>query len=119
VMSFPTVVTRSTLQILHQSSYGKVLALAEQCLLDAKVDKSAIDGLVITGEPLYTAKIRPILQEYLEGAKICSEIKSEEVVVQGVASIARFYASEDWVRDCNYDVPPTWEILYHLVSGSK
>lgn len=90
-----TTVTRENVQELHaQGSDYKVIGLVEKALFDAKLEKRAIDGLIVTGDPIYAAKIHPILQGYFAGAKLHSDIKSDEVVVRGVARMAGILSGE-------------------------
>jgi heat shock protein 5 len=90
-----TIVTREKVQELHaEASVYKVIGLVEKALIDAKLEKRAIDGLIVTGDPVYTAKIQPILQGYFEGAKLHSDFKSDEVVVRGVARMAGIFSGE-------------------------
>jgi molecular chaperone DnaK (HSP70) len=94
---FTTRITREKLHVLHYEAFtlDKILALVEQVLINAKLEKSAIDGLIVIGDLVYTIKIQNVLQEYFEGAKLYSDIKSNEVVVRGAASLARVLAGDD------------------------
>jgi heat shock protein 5 len=87
---FSTRVTREKLHELHYKAFtlDRVLALVKQVLTDTKLEKSAIDGLIVTGDPVYTIEIQNVLQEYFEGAKLYSDIRSDEVVVRGAVSLA-------------------------------
>jgi molecular chaperone DnaK (HSP70) len=62
-----TIVTREKVQELHaEGSDYKVIGLVEKAVFDAKLEKRAIDGLIVTGDPVYAAKIQPILQGFLK-----------------------------------------------------
>jgi heat shock protein 5 len=90
-----TVVTREKVQELHaEGSVYKVIALVEKVLFDAKLEKREIDGLIVTGDPVYAAKIQAILQGYFEGAKLYSDLNSDEIVVRGVARMAGIFSGE-------------------------
>lgn len=89
------IVTREKVQELHaERSVYKVIGLVEKALFNAKLEKRAIDGLIVTGDPVYAAKIQPILQGYFEGAKLYSDINSDEIVVGGVARMAGIFSGE-------------------------
>jgi molecular chaperone DnaK (HSP70) len=59
---FFTAITRDQLQELHSKSSAKVLALAEQVLVNARSDNSVIDGLILIDDPSYEFRLEPAIK---------------------------------------------------------
>jgi molecular chaperone DnaK (HSP70) len=78
-------------QILARSP----LKLIEKVLKDAKVQKNQVDGIVLTGNLTYVARIKPILEEYFPGKKFYDDIPADEAVICGAASVGQVLTSEE------------------------
>jgi molecular chaperone DnaK (HSP70) len=79
----------------------------DEVLHNAELDKIVIDGLILTGDSSYVAKIQPAIQAYFYGSKLYSGLKSDEVFVKGVAVQARVLGGA-WQDDY---CPPLMDVV--------
>jgi molecular chaperone DnaK (HSP70) len=59
--------------------------LVEQVLEEAKVKKSQVDAIILTGSPVHRGKIQPFLETYFDGRKFYNSVNPDEAVVRGAA----------------------------------
>ncbi len=59
--------------------------LQERVLQDAKVDKAAIDDVVLVGGSTRIPKVQQLLQDFFGGKELCKSINPDEAVAYGAA----------------------------------
>jgi molecular chaperone DnaK (HSP70) len=84
----------------------------KQSLQKAKLDKSQIDGIIITSNALHVAKVQPFLEAYFEDKKFYEGIRPDEAVVRGAAIEAQVLLGDDGT-----DVCPPFPDLARLLLG--
>jgi L1 cell adhesion molecule like protein len=64
----------------------------EKVLIDAKVDKSQVDEVVMVGGSTRIPKIKSLISDYFNGKKLCDTINPDEIVAYGAAIQASILA---------------------------
>lgn len=103
----PTI-TQTQLQEVYRKSFENIFTLISNVFKDAQLDKGVVDGIILTGDPSHVAKIQPFIEEYFDGSKIHSGLRSDEVVVQGIAAQAGIYGMTMWD---DWGCPPIMDVL--------
>ncbi|XXG54721.1 hypothetical protein AAC387_Pa03g2529 [Persea americana] len=62
----------------------KCLDLVENCLRDAKMDKSSIDD-VLVGRSTRIPKVQHLLQDLFDGKELCKSINPDEAISYGAS----------------------------------
>lgn len=94
INDFSETVTQAQFQELNKKLFEKTLNLVEQILEEAKLKKSQVDGIILTGSPAHTAKVQPFLEAYFDGKKIYKGISPDQAVVRGAAMQAQKLSSD-------------------------
>ncbi|KAI9735404.1 MAG: ATPase with role in protein import into the ER [Claussenomyces sp. TS43310] len=99
---FSMTITKTQLQELNRQLSDRVLNLVQQLLDTAKTEKREINGIIFTGNPVHIAKIKPILEAYLDGKKTLSSdhIRADQAVVYGAALQGLVTSSDDGEGGC-------------------
>ncbi|KAF4624500.1 hypothetical protein G7Y89_g13669 [Cudoniella acicularis] len=71
-----------------------------------KVQKVDINGIILTGDPVYTALLHSYLENFFDGQKVLSEIPSNETIIRGAAIQADVLLSESGTSNC----PPLMDV---------
>lgn len=101
-------ITQTQLQEVYRKSFENIFTLISKVFKDAQLDKGVVDGIILTGDPSHVAKIQPFIEEYFDGSKIHSGLRSDEVVIQGIAAhagVLEMAMRDDWV------CPPLMDVL--------
>jgi len=65
--------------------FNECLKTVKSCLIDAKLDKSAIHDVVLVGGSSRIPKVKQLLQEFFKGKELCESINPDEAVAYGAA----------------------------------
>ncbi|KAJ3705749.1 hypothetical protein LUZ61_009454 [Rhynchospora tenuis] len=84
-IDFCTSISKSLFEELNIDYFTRFTELIEQCLSDAKVDKTRVDTLVLVGESTRIPKIPRLLQDTFEGKKLRMAMNPYETVAYGAA----------------------------------
>ncbi|WVZ51212.1 hypothetical protein U9M48_002374, partial [Paspalum notatum var. saurae] len=80
-----TTMTRSRFEELNKSFFSKCMEAVDKCLLDAKVERSSVDDVVLVGGSTRIPKVQSMLREFFGGKELCKGINADEAVAQGAA----------------------------------
>jgi L1 cell adhesion molecule like protein len=84
-IDFHLVVTRAKFEQLNMDLFEKCLEIVKSCLVDAKMDKSSVDDVVLVGGSSRIPKVQQLLQDFFKRKDFCSSINPDEVVAYGAA----------------------------------
>jgi len=91
---FNTSLTRAKFESLGADIFKRCLDPVTQVLNDAKVDKSAVDDVVLVGGSTRIPYIKKMLSDYFGGKKLCESINPDEAVAYGAAVQAAILSGE-------------------------
>jgi heat shock protein 1/8 len=84
-IDFYSKISRARFEELNQDLFRSTLAPVEQALADAKLNKSAIDEIVLVGGSTRIPKIQRLLQDFFDGKPLNKSINPDEAVAYGAA----------------------------------
>merc|ERR1711897_34434 len=82
---FNTTLTRAQFEHLNQDLFVKCMEPVEKVLRDAKMGKSQINDVVLVGGSTRIPKVKQLLEDFLNGKKLCESINPDEAVAYGAA----------------------------------
>merc|ERR1712023_181331 len=84
-IDFYTSVSRSKFEMLCSDLFRGTLTPVERALADAKIDKSAVDEVVLVGGSTRIPKIQSLLSDFFGGRQLNRSINPDEAVAYGAA----------------------------------
>ena len=96
-IDFYTSITRARFEELCSDLFRQTLHPVEKALRDAKIDKGAVDDIVLVGGSTRIPKVQKLLREFFNGKELNKSINPDEAVAYGAAvqgAILRGDASE-------------------------
>lgn len=84
-IDYYTTITRARFEDLCSSIFIKCLKPVEKVLIDAKLDKSQIDEIVLVGGSTRIPKVQAMLSEFFNGKKLNHSVNPDEAVAYGAA----------------------------------
>merc|ERR1712137_1420127 len=93
-VDFYTSITRARFEDLCADLFRGTLDPVEKSLRDAKVDKGAIDEVVLVGGSTRIPKIQKLLQDFFNGKELNKSINPDEAVAYGAAVQAAILAGD-------------------------
>jgi len=84
-IDFYTSITRARFEELCQDLFRSTMAPVERVLLDAKVDKSKVNEIVLVGGSTRIPKIQKMVSEFFNGKQPNKSINPDEAVAYGAA----------------------------------
>uniref|UniRef100_A0AC34GVG0 Heat shock protein 70 n=1 Tax=Panagrolaimus sp. ES5 TaxID=591445 RepID=A0AC34GVG0_9BILA len=84
-IDFHSKISRARFEELCSDLFRKTLDPVEQALRDAKLDKRAIDEIVLVGGSTRVPKIQKLLKEFFHGKELNLSINPDEAVAYGAA----------------------------------
>jgi len=84
-IDFHSKISRARFEELNADLFRKTLEPVEQALRDAKLDKRAIDEIVLVGGSTRIPKIQKMLKEFFHGKDLNLSINPDEAVAYGAA----------------------------------
>nr|XP_018911047.1 PREDICTED: heat shock protein 70 B2-like [Bemisia tabaci] len=84
-IDFYTQVTRPKFEDLCADLFQRTLTTVEQALTDAKIEREAIDDVVLVGGSTRIPKVQLLLQNFFDGKTLNHSIHPDEAVAYGAA----------------------------------
>ena len=84
-IDFYSPITRARFEELNMELFRKCMDPVEQCLRDAKLDKSQVHDIVLVGGSTRIPKVQQLLQDLFNGRELCKSINPDEAVACGAA----------------------------------
>ncbi|CAM8958119.1 unnamed protein product [Rhodiola kirilowii] len=84
-IDFSETITDYTFESLNNDMFMKCKDLVSECLLDAKMDKSSVQDVVLVGGSTRIPEVQHLLQDFFKESELCKSIDPDEVVVYGAA----------------------------------
>ncbi|KAK3001381.1 hypothetical protein RJ639_021206 [Escallonia herrerae] len=84
-IDFQMTLTRARFEELNMDLFRECMEPVENCLRDAKMDKSSVDDVVIVGGSTRIPKVQQMLQDFFSGKELCKSINQDEAVAYGAA----------------------------------
>lgn len=84
-IDFYSKITRARFEELCADLFRSTLQPVERALVDAKMDKSTIDEVVLVGGSTRIPRIQKLLQEFFNGKALNNSINPDEAVAYGAA----------------------------------
>ncbi|CAI8612059.1 unnamed protein product [Vicia faba] len=78
-------ITRAKFEQLNMDLFEKCMETVRSCLVDAKMDKSRVDDIVLVGGSSRIPKVKQLLQDFFKGKELCKSINPDEAVAYGAA----------------------------------
>ncbi|XP_068215853.1 heat shock cognate 71 kDa protein-like [Palaemon carinicauda] len=100
-IDFHTTITRAKFENLCGSLFKNTLVPVERALIDAKLDKSDIDEIVLVGGSTRIPKIQNLLQTFFNEKNLNKSINPDEAVAYGAAIQAAILSGDksDKIKD--------------------
>ncbi|XP_010668127.1 heat shock cognate 70 kDa protein [Beta vulgaris subsp. vulgaris] len=84
-IDFTSTITRARFDKLNMDLFKKCMDLVDQCLRDAKMERSEVDDVVLVGGSTRIPKVQQLLQDFFGGKELCRSINPDEAVAHGAA----------------------------------
>ena len=84
-IDFFSTITRAKFVELNKDLFRKCIELVEKCLADAKMEKSCVHDVVLTGGSSRIPKVQQLLRDFFDGKELCKSINPDEAVAYGAA----------------------------------
>ena len=84
-IDFNTTVTRAKFENLCMALFKQCIEPVEKVLLDAHMDKSSVDEIVLVGGSTRIPKVQEMLKAFFNGKELCQSINPDEAVAYGAA----------------------------------
>ncbi|GMT27071.1 hypothetical protein PFISCL1PPCAC_18368, partial [Pristionchus fissidentatus] len=100
-IDFHTVITRDRFNDLCEDLFRATLGPVENCLRDAKMEKSSIDEIILVGGSSRLLKIQQLLSDLFDGKTLNKSVNPDETVAVGAAIYAAIMGRDkpEVVRD--------------------
>ncbi|XP_042962417.1 heat shock cognate 70 kDa protein 2-like [Carya illinoinensis] len=93
-IDFYSTITRARFEYLNEDLFRKCMDPVENCLRDAKMDKSTVHDVVLVGGSTRISKVQQLLQDFFNGKELCKGINPDEAVAYGAAIQAAILSGE-------------------------
>ncbi|KAF7119308.1 hypothetical protein RHSIM_Rhsim13G0084400 [Rhododendron simsii] len=93
-IDFCATITRARFEELNIDLFRKCMEPVEECLRDAKTDKTSVDDIVLVGGSTRIPKVRQLVQDFFNGKALCKNINPDEAVAYGAAVQAAILSGE-------------------------
>lgn len=93
-VDFYSTITRARFEELNADLFRRCIEPVENVLRDAKIDKRAVDDVVLVGGSSRIPKIQSMLQHIFHGKELCKSINPDEAVAYGAAVQAAVLTGE-------------------------
>ncbi|GAU31100.1 hypothetical protein TSUD_212070 [Trifolium subterraneum] len=84
-IDFSSSINRAKFEEMNMDIFEECMKIAESCLIDANLDKSKVDDIVLVGGCSRIPKVQQLLQEFFKGKELCKGINPDEAVAYGAA----------------------------------
>ncbi|XP_078150532.1 heat shock cognate 70 kDa protein-like [Carex rostrata] len=82
---FSSNITQALFEDLNMDLFERCIVLVTKCLEDSRMDKSAIDIVVLVGGSTRIPVVQKMLQGLFDGKELCKSINPDEAVAHGAA----------------------------------
>jgi len=93
-IDFSSSLTRARLEELCADIFQRAIGTVEKVILDAKVDKSIIDEVILVGGSTRIPKMQKQLSDFFNGKELCKNLNPDEAVAYGAAVQAAILSGE-------------------------
>ncbi|GAU47063.1 hypothetical protein TSUD_302650 [Trifolium subterraneum] len=93
-IDFYSSINRAMFEKMNMNLFKKCMKIVESCLIDANLDKSRVDDVVLVGGSSRIPKVQQLLQDFFNGKELCKSINPDEAVAYG-AAVQAALLSED------------------------
>ncbi|RHN73244.1 putative Heat shock protein 70 family [Medicago truncatula] len=93
-IDFSSSINRAKFEEMNMDFFNECVKIVESCLIDAKMDKSRVDDVVLVGGSSRIPKVQQLLQDFFQGKELCNSINPDEAVAYG-AAVQAALLSED------------------------
>ncbi|CAH0390997.1 unnamed protein product [Bemisia tabaci] len=94
-IDFHSFLTRAKFEDLCGDLFRKTLTIVEKAVTDAKLEKDAIDDVVLVGGSSRIPKVQSLLQNFFDGKSLKHSIHPDEAVAHGAAVLAASLSGND------------------------
>ncbi|XP_078162657.1 heat shock cognate 70 kDa protein-like [Carex rostrata] len=84
-IDFSSNITQARFEDLNMDLFKRCMELVTKCLEDARMDKTAIDIVVLVGGSTRIPVVQQMLKELFDGKELCKSINPDEAVAYGAA----------------------------------
>ncbi|CAI9092416.1 OLC1v1027647C1 [Oldenlandia corymbosa var. corymbosa] len=92
-IDFSATITRPKFEDMNSDLFTKCIEIVEKCLMDAQMNKNALDDVVLAGGSSRIPKLQQMLQDLLNGKELCRSINPDEAVAYGATIQAAMLSS--------------------------
>lgn len=92
-IDFSCTISRAKFEELNQDLFKRSMESVEKVLADAKLDRKAVDEVVLIGGSTRIPQVQKIIQDYF-GKEACKSINADEAVAYGAAVQAAVLSGE-------------------------
>jgi len=78
---FSSSINRAKFEEINMVLFSECMKTVENCLKDAKMDKSRVDDVVLVGGSSRIPKVKQLLQNFFNVKELCKSINPDEAVV--------------------------------------
>ncbi|BFG38602.1 hypothetical protein CerSpe_248760 [Prunus speciosa] len=82
---FTITFTRAIFEQVNEDLFIKCMDSVAKCLMDAKMDISGVDDVVLAGGSSRIPRVQQLLQEFFNGKELCKGVNPDEAVAYGAA----------------------------------
>ncbi|XXG54670.1 hypothetical protein AAC387_Pa03g2490 [Persea americana] len=82
---FQFTFTRAKFEELNMGLFNRCIELVKNCLIDAKMDESSIDDVVLVGGSSRIPRVQQLLKDLFGGKELCKSINPDEAVAYGAS----------------------------------
>ncbi|KAF8402887.1 hypothetical protein HHK36_010979 [Tetracentron sinense] len=93
-IDFSSTITRAKFDELNMDLFKKCMHTVEECLGDAKMDKSSVHDVVLVGGSTRIPKVQQLLKDFFNGKELCKSLNPDEAVAYGAAVQAAILSGE-------------------------
>jgi heat shock protein 1/8 len=94
-VDFHASITRARFEHACDGLFKKCIDPLDRLLRDAKLDKGAVDEVVLVGGSTRIPKLQALLSEYFNGKTLCRSVNPDEAVAYGAAVQAAVLVGDD------------------------
>ncbi|KAL5068459.1 hypothetical protein RYX36_019346 [Vicia faba] len=84
-IDFCSSITRAKFEEINMDFFKECVRIVENCLNDAKMNKSLVHDVVLVGGSSRIPKVQRLLEDFFDGKDLCKSINPDEAVAYGAA----------------------------------
>ncbi|KAJ1443172.1 Heat shock protein 70 family [Sesbania bispinosa] len=86
-IDFSSLLTRARFEQLNMDLFKKCMEIVDRCIVDAKMEKSDVDDVVLVGGSSRIPIVQQLLEEFFIGKDLCKSIDPDEAVAYGAVAV--------------------------------